>query len=230
MVFQPRHLLFDVGRWLRPSMPPSIAFSSEIPSDLWLLRGDPFQTYRGLLALCRAASSQLPGGKLVLGARNRRIDDVAAALRPGLPAGPYLVVEVASSGGRGVFSDEATALFAAIGAFPEITAAGDGQVLCLYLAALPPAPTASPAERRRLVAGHGELVLVVEGDAAVREALGNTLEQHSYRPPCRRRWGRGGRPLRPQEPGGGRRRNGPGVSRRSPASSGPPGDCGRECR
>jgi|GEM_PF-6796657 len=186
-VFQPRHLLVDVGKMVQATVPPAVAVASDFPPDLWLLRGDPFEIYRALLALCHAASSQLAsGGKLDLGARNQWTDEVAAALRPGLAPGPHLVVEVASSGRGGEFPASAASLFAACGAFSEIETSAEGpaevQMLRLFLPALSPAAEGSPAGEKLAAAGGGELVLVVEGDAAVRQAMTAVLERHSYCP------------------------------------------------
>jgi two-component system, cell cycle sensor histidine kinase and response regulator CckA len=182
-VFQPRHLLADVGKMVHATVPATVAVSSEIPSDLWLLRGDPFQLYRALLAFCHAAGAQLAGGgKLVIGARNQWTDEIAAALRPGLALGAHLIVEVASSGRGGEFPASAASLFAAGGAFSEIETSAEGQVFRLFLPALSPAAEGSPAAEKLSPAGRGELVLVVEGDAAVRQAMTGVLEQHSYRP------------------------------------------------
>ncbi len=181
-LFQPRYLLLDVARMIQATFPPEISVASQFPQDLWLLQSDPFQVYRAFLELCQAARGQVSGGgKLSLAARNELLDEVAAAMRPGLAAGPHLVLEVTASSVGGKFSASAAAVFAASGAVAEVAAiAGGGQVFRLYLPAAPiPAEVKKPTGAPK--PGGGELVLVVEGDAAVRQALAGVLERHSYR-------------------------------------------------
>jgi two-component system cell cycle sensor histidine kinase/response regulator CckA len=182
-LFQPRYLLLDVARMIQATSSPAISVASDFPQDLLLLQGDPFQVYVAFLELCHTARGQLSsGGTLSLSARNELLDEIGAAQRPGLAAGPHLVLEVTASCGGGEFSASAAAVFAACGAVAEVAAAaGGGQVFRLYLPA-----AGIPAEEEKKLnrapePGGGELVLVVEGDAAVRQALAGVLEQHSYR-------------------------------------------------
>jgi CheY-like chemotaxis protein len=62
------------------------------------------------------------------------------------------------------------------------TEVGEGTTFTLYLPALLSTPTESPAlQAADLVQGQGETILVVEDDAALRQALSSTLEQLNYR-------------------------------------------------
>ncbi len=176
ILFQPRHLLLDVERMIQATLPPRIVVASNFAPDLWLLRGDPFGFYRALLDVCLAAPTWLPGqGELKLGAHNARVDEMVAASRPGLTAGPHVVLEVAIQGGS--FPAAAVPLLKACGGLAEDA----GQVLRVYLPAAGTPPEVETVPACPVLGGAGELILVVEGDAAVRQAMAGVLEKHSYR-------------------------------------------------
>ncbi|HEV8579832.1 MAG TPA: response regulator [Thermoanaerobaculia bacterium] len=182
-VFQPKYLLCDLQRTARAIFPASIGISSQFPSDLGMLQGDPLRLYRLLLDLCLDARDALTaaGGELSLGAWNDALDGVSAAQRSGAVAGPYVVLEVARSTGVGALPPSVAAAAAACGGFAEAVAPADGgQAFRVYLPAVhsPSVPQSTAAAARQ---GQGELILVVDGDAAVREAVAGILESQGYR-------------------------------------------------
>jgi len=186
-LFQPKYLLIDLQRIAGSLFSPAIAVSSQFPSDhLLLLKGDPLRVYRLLLQLCLDASRALPeaGGELHLTAWNEDLDEVASAQRPGSTAGPYVALEVASGAGEGSISATAEATAAACGGFTEaVPRVGGGRGFRVYL---PAVSTEGRTEGSRSFAeesaeGNGDLVLIVDGDTAVREAMAAVLERRGYR-------------------------------------------------
>jgi CheY-like chemotaxis protein len=182
-LFQPKHLLSDLQRAARTLFPASVELACEFPPDLHLLRGNPLRVYRLLLDLCLAARQLLAaGGEITLAARNDELDSIAAARRRGLTAGPHVVLEVAVSAGGAAFPATAAVAVEASGGDCEVVPRpGGGQAFRVYLpAASDPSPEpVVPA--LEVQPAHGELILVAEGDRAVREAIAGVLEMHGYR-------------------------------------------------
>jgi CheY-like chemotaxis protein len=181
-LFQPRHLLLDVLKMATASVPAAVAVAGDFPADLWLLRGDPVRFYRACLDLCLEARDRLThGGELALKAWNTELDEVAATQRPGLAAGPHLALELARDGAETDSPPLAASLFAGFGGVAEaLPRAGGGQVFRVLLPAVRP-PAEETLTGGESQDGRGELVLVVETDDAVREALTGVLERHGYR-------------------------------------------------
>lgn len=178
ILFQPRHLLLDVERMAQATLPSRITVTSELAPDLWLLRGDLFSFYRALLDVCLAVPTWLPGiNELRLNARNARLDEVSAASRPGLTAGPHVVLEVVVQGEGGCFPAGAAALLETCGGVAEAA----GKILRVSLPAAGTLPETEAEPGCPAPAGSGELVLIVEGDPAVRQAMAGVLDRHSYR-------------------------------------------------
>ncbi len=187
-LFQPKHLLGDLQRAARAIFPPAVTIASEISPQLFMLRGDPLRVYRLLLDLCLATRDTLAaGGELTLAARNETLDEVAAAQRPGLAAGPHVVLEIARSAGGGLFPAAPATVVAAVqacGGFAEAVPKAGGQGFRVVLPATlagdigaepPPTMTAAGSDE-----GKGEMILVAEGADAVREAMAGVLERHGY--------------------------------------------------
>jgi two-component system, cell cycle sensor histidine kinase and response regulator CckA len=181
-LFQPKYLLIDLQKIAHTLFPASITVASRFSPDLLLLKGDPLKVYGLLLGLCLDARQALPeaGGELHLAAWNEELDEIASTLRPGSSAGPHVVLEVARSAGEGPIPATVVAAAAACGGFAEaVPRTGGGQAFRVYL------PAVGMEDPKSLVAelreGDGELILVVEGDTAVREAMAGVLEGRGYR-------------------------------------------------
>jgi two-component system, cell cycle sensor histidine kinase and response regulator CckA len=176
-LFQPRHLLLDLERVLRALLPPGITLVNRFAPDLWLLTGDPVRIYEGFLDLCLAAPTGT--GVLVLAAWNERLDELTSLLHAGLLVGSHIVLEV-SGVGTASLPARAAALFASAGGVAETTAqVGGGQAFRIYLPARG-GDDEMPATTAR-AKGAGELILIVEDDAALRQTIAAVLQTHGYR-------------------------------------------------
>ncbi len=202
-----RQLLGEMEKLIRETFPRNIQVIVEATRDLWPVLGDVTQLHQALLNLCVNSRDAMPnGGSLRLAAANIELDENFAALSPGAKPGPYVCVSVADSGvgispqdielifdpffttkepGHGTGLGLATVLgiVRGHGGFIRVDSRpGKGAIFEMYFPASP-AATASKTEAEHQVPprGHGELILVVDDEAAMREVIRRTLEGHGYR-------------------------------------------------
>jgi len=206
-LIQAKHMVRELVDVMNQTFPKSIRIEIDISSDLWPLKVNPTQLHQVLLNLCVNARDAMPdGGVLRLCASNRQLDDMSASAIQEIKAGPYLLFEVSDSGsgippavvariwepffttkapGKGTGLGLATVKGIIIehhGSITVQTKMGHGTTFQIYLPAQPDdesvvTDTVSVTVPR----GHGELILVVDDDANVREVAGATLVTHGYR-------------------------------------------------
>jgi PAS domain S-box-containing protein len=202
----PKHLLRDIEKLLVETFPRSIEIHVGDMAGLWGVKGDATQVYQVLMNLCVNARDAMPdGGLLTLAADNQQLTESAAAAHPEAKPGPYVCLTVADTGvgiapqirerifdpffttkgqGQGTGLGLATVLriVTAHGGWLEVKSeVGQGAQFKVYL----PAAVASQemhdeAEALALPVGHGEMILVVEDEAAIREVTRETLETYGY--------------------------------------------------
>ena len=200
-------LLEEIEKIINETFLKNIRVNCTIPADLWTVQGDPTQLHQVVLNLCVNARDAMPeGGTLGITASNAILDEVYAAMNIEAKPGPYLIIEVADSGagmppavmerifepfyttkeqgkGTGLGLSTSQAIVKAHGGFIRVESDGaSGTKFSVYL----PAHTASgaPAEAPvlgDLPQGAGELVMVVDDEAAVRQITRETLETFGYR-------------------------------------------------
>ena len=204
---QPRHLLREMRDIVSGMFSKSIRLTCHAAADLWTIQAVPTQLHQVLLNLAVNARDAMPeGGHLSLTAENVRFDDAAARVRPGAKAGPYVVLRIADTGmgidagiadhvfdpffttkgpdkGTGLGLSTVLGIVRSHGGFIEFTShPGQGTEFRVYLPACPveaaglPAPAAPELPR-----GRGELILVVDDEAALRSVMKRTLENYGYR-------------------------------------------------
>jgi two-component system cell cycle sensor histidine kinase/response regulator CckA len=203
-----KHLAHDIIAMIEETFPKSITFEHNLPSDLWMMVANPTQIHQVLLNLCVNARDAMPrGGRLSLRGKNVVLDEHAAAAIKGAQPGRFLVMEVSDTG-TGIPADVLEHIwepfFSTKGAdagtglglltvrgiverhsgFIELeTEVGRGTTFRVYVPAdetsapassNPPLPSSSPR-------GQGELILVVDDEADIREVINATLAGHGYR-------------------------------------------------
>jgi signal transduction histidine kinase len=201
------HLVREMAGMIQDTFPKSISISVQLGgSELWLIQGDATELHQVLLNLCVNARDAMPnGGRLTFSARNARLDQEAA--RPfHAAAGPYVLVSVTDSGhgippevlprvfepffttkspgrGTGLGLSTVASIVKHHGGFIDIeTAPGRGTEFRVYFPADESSHEAQPGRQQiALPAGHGELVLLIEDEEAVRELTKTTLENFGYR-------------------------------------------------
>ncbi len=200
-------LIAGMEELIRHSIGPIVDLEVSNAPDLWLTRVDPSQLENALLNLCiNARDAMMPtGGKLMLTTANKVIDEHTARqqeLRPG----QYISLSVSDTGAG--MSPEVVARifdpFYTTKPLGEGTGLGlsmvygfvrqsDGQVrvhsgegagttMCLYLPRHAGAVHAEQyVEAPSIPSGHGETVLLIEDEIALRDIVEEVLRDAGYR-------------------------------------------------
>jgi two-component system cell cycle sensor histidine kinase/response regulator CckA len=204
---QAGHLLKGIEKIANETFLKNIRVSSDIPTDLWVVQGDPTQIHQMLLNLCVNARDAMPnGGTLKLNASNHLMDEQCATMIAGAKPGAYLLIELDDTGtgmppdvidrifepffttkelgkGTGLGLSSALAIIKSHQGFIRVSSETDkGSKFQVYLPAQMTAGTAipppAPAQMSR---GNGEMVLLIDDEDAVRHITGQTLESFGYR-------------------------------------------------
>lgn len=207
ILLQPLHLIDEVARMLRETLAKSIEVKTRMPNGVWSAIGDPTQLHQVLMNLCVNARDAMPrGGRLTLAAENVVIDESYARMNIDSTPGRYVLITVADTGagipteiidrifdpffttketgsGTGLGLSTVMGIVKYHGGFVSVSSqVGTGSEFKVYLPAAEslskvPELNAKPEAQR----GHGELILVVDDEAAIREITRNTLEAAGYR-------------------------------------------------
>ncbi len=201
-------LLVDLQRVMKDVFPKDVSFSVSAMHDLWKTEGDPSQLHQVFLNLCVNARDAMPhGGKLTIGVENVVLDDVYAAMNPQGRAGAFVAVSVSDSGtgmpaamidrifepffttkevgkGTGLGLSTVLGIVKSHGGFVNVySEEGTGTQFKVYLPA-----QAGQKEREEtsltqtmMPRGKGELILLVDDEAGVREIAKKTLVRFGYR-------------------------------------------------
>jgi PAS domain S-box-containing protein len=204
---QVTHLLRDVAKIANDTFLKSIQVSTVIPADLRTVSGDPTQLEQVLLNLCLNARDAMPeGGSLTLSAENVILDEHDALLNPEEKGGAYVIILVEDNGigmpqhiidkifdpffttkelgkGTGLGLSTSLGIVKSHGGFIRVRSEpGKGTTFTVYLPAQAESQAAAEIlEEPELPRGHGELILVVDDEAALRQVTRRTLEKFGYR-------------------------------------------------
>lgn len=207
-LLQPAHLINEILDLMRQTFPKNITIEEESEEGrLWPIRANPTQFHQVLLNLCVNARDAMPkGGTLTVRAVNRSLNKAAAAALPEARPGDYLEIEIRDTGtgipaeilaniwepffttkGEGKGTGLGLSTVRGIikqheGSIAVQSQLGRGTTFSFWLPATP--GTEAVGDRAALAAiprGQGELVLVVDDDASVREITAATLTGHGYR-------------------------------------------------
>ncbi|MDB6123157.1 MAG: hypothetical protein JWQ71_2150 [Pedosphaera sp.] len=204
-LLQPRHLVKEVVKIIKETFPKAISVTNRVAEDLWPVTGDATQLHQVLLNLCvNARDAMLSGGTLTLTAENILLDD-ATVLMHGAKAGPYVVLEVRDTGmgipheimekifepffttkevgkGTGLGLSTAMGIVKSHGGHVNVySEPGRGSTFKVYL---PGAPNAkirrANQESTTMLSGQGELILIVDDEASIRDVMRKILVKHGY--------------------------------------------------
>lgn len=205
-LLQPKHVLREIGDLITDTFPKTVRIDIEIAPDLWPLNANPTQLHQIVLNLCINARDAMPaGGTLTLRAHNEFFAPVVGSANP---AGHYVVIEVVDTGSgmtldlreriwdpffttkgtgqgtglglstvRGIVADH-------LGRIDVESAPGFGSTFRVYLPGVVENGAASPPGSNHPfeIVGHGERILLLDDDAAVRELVMQTLAGAGYQP------------------------------------------------
>jgi len=204
---QPKHLIRELSRIVTETFPRNITMQQRLSDDLWVVDGDATQLHQVLLNLCVNAGDAMPqGGTLTISAENKVLDTIYANMLKGASVGPFVVLTVADTGmgmspellarifdpffttkepGKGTGLGLATvqSIVTRHGGFVQVESKpGAGTKFHLWLPAQATATAVvAPSAPATLPTGQGELILIVDDEAAIREMMRTTLESYGYR-------------------------------------------------
>jgi two-component system cell cycle sensor histidine kinase/response regulator CckA len=207
VALQPKHLVKEIVKILRETLPKSIEISFQIPSDLWIISADATQIHQVLMNLCVNARDAMPeGGSISIKAENVFLDENYARMHIEAKAGRFVMISVADTGhgmspevqsrifepffttkemskGTGLGLSTALTIVKSHGGFINVYCElHKGSHFTVYLPALD-APGGAEAGTLQvdLPVGHGELILVVDDEESIREITRGTLETFGYK-------------------------------------------------
>ena len=205
---QMRHLISEIEQIAKQTFPKAIEIGTDIPSqNLWTISGNATQLHQVLMNLCVNARDAMPeGGILHISARNLWIDENYARMNIEAKVGPYLVITVSDTGigipkeivdrifepffttkevgkGTGLGLSTVVGIIKSHGGFVNVVSeVGKGTQFKVYLPVAHPVETdCTSVEPHELLAGHGEVILVVDDEDSIREITKTSLETSGYK-------------------------------------------------
>jgi two-component system cell cycle sensor histidine kinase/response regulator CckA len=203
---QPKHLIKEMVKILRETLPKSIEISFHIPNDLWIISADATQINQVLMNLCVNARDAMPeGGSISIKAENVFVDENYARMHLEAKPGRFVIISVSDTGpgmspeiqsrifepffttkemtkGTGLGLSTALTIVKSHGGFINVySELHKGSQFSLYLPAIEkPGGIDSAVLQTDLPLGHGELILVVDDEESIREITRGTLETFGY--------------------------------------------------
>ena len=207
VLVQLKHVITDVVKIVGATFPKSITIEAATRKDLWAVQADPTQMHQVLLNLLVNARDAMPGGGiLTISAENIRLDDNQARMHREAKPGNYICIVLSDTGtgipedirekifepffttkemgkGTGLGLSTTQAIVKSHGGFIGLESeVGKGSTFRIYI---PATGTASAVAMENRVAdlpeGNGELILIIDDEAAIREIARETLEAYGYK-------------------------------------------------
>ena len=206
VALQPKHLIKEIVKILRETLPKSIEINFQIPNDLWIISADATQMHQVLMNLCvNARDAMADGGSISINAENIRVDENYARMHLEAKPGRFVMISVSDTGpgmslevqgrifepffttkemtkGTGLGLSTALTIVKSHGGFINVySELHKGSQFTVYLPALDrPGTVDSAALQTDLPLGNGELILVVDDEDSIREITRSTLETFGY--------------------------------------------------
>jgi PAS domain S-box-containing protein len=206
VLLQPKHLVSELAKIMAQTFPRNIDIQPNFAQDLWMVSGDATQLHQVLLNLCVNARDAMPnGGTLNVSAENVEVDDHFASMNPGAQLGPHVVFRVGDTGmgmspetmerifdpffttkevgkGTGLGLATVVGIVKSHGGFLSVQSEiGVGTTFRVFIPSSREADSVAKRENLGKVSGgKGELVLVVDDEMPIREALVRTLKNNGY--------------------------------------------------
>lgn len=204
---QLQHLVAEAVKIARETFPRNIVVRQDIPREVTPVLGDATQLHQVLVNLCVNARDAMPhGGELTISVSEVVLDSQYAGMSADATPGPHVLIQVEDTGtgmtprvlerifepffttkevgkGTGLGLPTSAAIVKSHGGFMRAySETGVGSRFRVYL----PAVADSDAQPESVHAsavprGRGELILVVDDEAAVRGITQHTLEAFGYR-------------------------------------------------
>jgi len=203
---QIEYLLLEIEQIINSTFPKSIKITKHLPTqNLWTILADPTQMHQVLMNLCVNARDAMPeGGTLYISAENLFIDENFAKMNLDAHVGSYVVITISDTGfgipplildrifepffttkesgkGTGLGLPTVIGIVKNHGGFINVESeVGKGTKFQVYLPAVKE-KTKQQTKNLELPNGNGELILVVDDEAAILEITKTSLEDYNYR-------------------------------------------------
>ena len=205
-LLQLRHIIEDTISIIKETFPKSISIRQEIPENIWPIFSDATQLNQMMMNLCVNARDAMPhGGTIRIVAENKIIDEQYAQMHIEAKPGNYLMISIEDTGtgmppdvvnrifepffttkerGRGTglgLSTVHTIVKNHNGFINVYSEVGKGTAFRVYLPAEMGETSTLKSQEQELLAGNGELILVVDDEASICAITKQTLETFGYR-------------------------------------------------
>lgn len=202
---QTKHIIIEIEKVIKETFPKYLEIRTDIQKDLSDISGDS-TLHQVLMNLCVNARDAMPdGGILSISAENFLIDENYVRMNPEAKVGSYVVITVSDTGtgippeimdrifepffttkeqgkGTGLGLSTSLGIVKSHGGFINVhSEVRKGTKFCVYLPAITTNEEQKAMEFRELPSGHGELVLLVDDEAPIREITRATLEAYGYK-------------------------------------------------
>ncbi len=202
----PATVIEDMKRIMEETFPKSIATTVKVEQGTGLITADKTQIHQVLMNLCINARDAMPkGGRLTISGRSAKIDESYMKMSRAAKPGDYVLIEVSDTGG-GIKSENLDKLFEpffttkesgkgtglglsivhgiveAHGGFIEVESKlNKGTTFRVYLPSgiAQEVPINLELEVKPQL-GQGELIIIADDEAAIREITKSTLEAYGY--------------------------------------------------
>lgn len=201
-------ILTSTSEMIQRTLAANISFVSDVPTETWFVQADGAQIMSCVLNVAANARDAIPnGGDMTLTVRNEVVDRTIVSGRSAVPPGEYVLVTVADTGkgmtpqvleqmlepyfttkdvgkGTGLGMAMVEGFLRQMGGHLSVDShPGQGTVVRLYLPRAAEGDLPRPATTALTQAvprGHGECILIVEDEAAVRKVVALQLERLGY--------------------------------------------------
>jgi PAS domain S-box-containing protein len=206
VALQPKHLIKEIVKILRETLPKSIEINFQLPDDLWIISADATQMHQVLMNLCVNARDAMPeGGSISIKAENTLVDENYARMHIEAKPGRFVLITVSDTGpgmspeiqsrifepffttkemskGTGLGLSTALTIVKSHSGFMNVySELHKGSQFALYLPALDaPGRTETGGLQTDLPLGNSELIMVVDDEESIREITRGTLETFGY--------------------------------------------------
>ena len=208
ILINPKHLIHEMQRIAKETFPRSIEVNTSIAKSPCILLGDATQVQQVLMNLCVNARDAMPGGgTLTISLSKVDLDADGAKIHPKAKPGNYVVISVADTGtgippelmdkifdpffttkplgqGTGLGLPTVLGITENHGGFVQLQSTpGSGTTFRVHI---PGAPGENETDEKRTgtgssAQGHGELILIVDDEPAVRRLASAILNRQGYR-------------------------------------------------
>jgi two-component system, cell cycle sensor histidine kinase and response regulator CckA len=205
ILLQLKHLIVEIQQIAKETFPKSIQVISKIPPELPTVIGNATQLHQVLMNLIVNARDAMPeGGILTISAEKTFVDENYAEMHLNATSGNYVAITVSDTGvgidpeiverifepffstkdlskSTGLGLSTVLGIVKSYNGFINVDSEiGKGSNITVYLPAQKQGGETLEANEPELVAGEGELILIVDDEPSIRDITKTSLENSNY--------------------------------------------------